>query len=227
MLKFSNPVIPLLATLLLVACQSVPEQPVEAQQAEVVATPVIDSTAQAQPEAEVVEAEVVEAEPIDYNQQAYQQAITALKSGNTEGALEILTDLSREAPDKPRIFTNLGLAYFGLQQPDLAEQAFQQAVTRDPDDAVAYNHLGILRRHKGRFQEALIQYQRAIEIDDNYAPAHLNLGILFDLYLQDLEKALQQYQKYQVLSSEDNPQVNGWIVDIERRLKAANAQSQG
>jgi len=135
--------------------------------------------------------------------------------------------LSHEAPDKPRLFTNLGLAYFSLQQADLAEQAFQQAVRRDPKDAVAYNHLGILQRHSGRFQEALIQYQRAIEIDDSYAPAYLNLGILFDLYLQDLEKALQQYQKYQVLSSEDNPQVGGWIVDIERRLKKADSQSQG
>jgi len=218
MSKSSSPVI-LLLTMLLAACQSVPAPVVEVQQPEVATTAVIESPPPAQPEPE--------AEPIDYNQQTYQQAIAALKSGDTEGALILLTRLSHEAPDKPRLFTNLGLAYFSLQQADLAEQAFQQAVRRDPKDAVAYNHLGILQRHNGRFQEALIQYQRAIEIDDSYAPAYLNLGILFDLYLQDLEKALQQYQKYQVLSSEDNPQVGGWIVDIERRLKKADSQSQG
>ncbi|MCP4334965.1 MAG: tetratricopeptide repeat protein [Gammaproteobacteria bacterium] len=217
----ASPIITLLATLLLAACQSVPEPVLEAQQPEPATTTVIDSTPPDQPDPEA------EAEPIDYNQQTYETAISALKSGDTEGALVLLTRLSREAPDKPRLFTNLGLAYFNLQQADLAEQAFQQAVTRDPDDAVAYNHLGILQRHNGHFQEALVQYQRAIEIDDSYAPAYLNLGILFDLYLQDLEKALQQYQKYQVLSSEDNPLVSGWIVDIERRLKQTDTQTQG
>jgi len=220
MSKFNSPVI-LLLTMLLAACQSVPEPVVEAQQPEVATTAVIESPPPAQPEPEA------EAEPIDYHQQSYEEAIAALKSGDTGGALVLLTRLSREAPDKPRLFTNLGLAYFSLQQAELAEQAFQQAVTRNPNDAVAYNHLGILQRHNGRFQEALVQYQRAIEIDDSYAPAYLNLGILFDLYLQDLEKALQQYQKYQVLSSEDNPQVGGWIVDIKRRLKKADAQTQG
>ncbi|MCP4765975.1 MAG: tetratricopeptide repeat protein [Gammaproteobacteria bacterium] len=222
MSKSSSPII-LLLTMLLAACQSVPEPVIEAQQPEVATTAVIDSppSAQSEPEAEV------EAEPIDPNQHTYEEAIAALKDGDTEGALVLLMRLSGEAPDKPRLFTNLGLAYFSLQQADLAEQAFQQAVTRDPDDAVAYNHLGILQRLNGRFQEALVQYQRAIEIDDSYAPAYLNLGILFDLYLQDLEKALQQYQKYQLLSSEDNPQVGGWIVDIERRLKKADSQSQG
>lgn len=220
MSKSSSPVI-LLLTMLLAACQSGPEPVVEVQQPEVATTAVTESPPPAQPEPEV------EAEPIDRNQKAYQEAIAALKSGDTEGALIVLTRLSHEAPDKPRLFTNLGLAYFSLQQTDLAEQAFQQAVTRDPNDAVAYNHLGILQRHNGHFQEALTQYQRAIDIDDNYAPAYLNLGILFDLYLQDLEKALQHYQKYQVLNSEDNPQVGGWIVDIERRLKKADSQSQG
>lgn len=221
MSKYSKFIMLMLVTLLTAACQSAPVAIVDEQQPDVAALPAIDSPATPEPEAET------ETEAIDYNQQFYEQAIGALKNGDTELAIELLTQLTQDAPDKPRLFTNLGLAYFRMQQADAAEQAFQQAVAHDPDDAVAHNHLGILQRHKGRFQEALTQYQRAIEIDDSYASAHLNLGILFDLYLQDLEKALQQYQKYQVLSSGENASVSGWIIDIERRLKAANKQSQG
>ena len=162
-------------------------------------------------------------EPIDYNQRFYEEALAALKAGDTGAALELLVALSADAPDKPRLFTNLGLAYFRQQQPDLAEQAFLQAIARDPDDAVAHNHLGILERRKGRFQEAMIHYRRAVEIDSGYAGAHLNLGILFDLYLQDLEKALQQYQTYRSLTAGENNRVDGWIVDIERRLKSAQS----
>ncbi|MCG6891482.1 MAG: tetratricopeptide repeat protein [Gammaproteobacteria bacterium] len=219
MLKFSSLIIPLIAALLLTACQGVP-QPAPQPQAEAAETP---------PPAAPVAAVAVPAEPvpIEFHEQLYGQALAALKSGDTEEALVLLTQLSRDTPDKPYLFTNLGLAYFQLQQSELAEQAFGQAIARNPEDAVAYNHLGILQRRKGLFQEALVQYQRAIEIDSEYARAHFNLGILFDLYLQDLEKALQQYRKYLDLTSEENAQVAGWIVDIERRLKSATTQEQG
>jgi tetratricopeptide (TPR) repeat protein len=219
MLKFSSHIIALIAAALLTACQGVP-QPTPQPQAVVAETPL-----PASPVAEV--ATPAKPEPIGFHEQLYEQALAALKSGDTEQALVLLTQLSQDTPDKPLLFTNLGLAYFQLQQSELAEQAFGQAIARNPKDAVAYNHLGILQRHKGLFQEALVQYQRAIEIDSDYARAHLNLGILFDLYLQDLEKALQQYRKYLDLTNEENAQVAGWIVDIERRLKSTTTQEQG
>ena len=233
MSKFSSHIIALLLLALLSACQSLPDPEAEVvSEAEVSATEVGQGN-EVEPDAEVaaeIVAEVepqVEPEPVDLAQQDYLQAIAALKSGDTAEALELLLQLSREAPDKPNVFTNLGLAYFQLQQAELAEQAFMQALAGNADDAIAHNHLGILKRRKGQFQDALLEYQRAIEIDAEYARAHLNLGILFDLYLQDLEKALQQYRKYLELTSEENAQVAGWIVDIERRLKSTTRKKQG
>lgn len=208
MSKF-NKTWPLLAALLLAACGTTPEPP-PAPEPE----PVVEAAPEPAPEPE----------PIDFNQQFYEDAVAALKDGNPEDAVELLLQVSRDAPDKPWVFTNLGLAYFKLQKLDLAEEAFQQAIERNRRDAVAHNHLGILQRHKGQFKEALEQYRRAIEIDSNYARAHLNLGILFDIYLQDLGQALKQYQKYQALISEEDAQVANWIVDIERRLKSSATQ---
>lgn len=158
--------------------------------------------------------------PVDYAQQFYEQAVAALKQGDTGLAIELLLKVSVDAPDKPYVFTNLGLAYFKLEQFEAAEKAFLEAVAHDDRDAVAYNHLGILQRQRGQFQEARKSYQRALDIDANYELAHLNLGILFDIYLQDLEPALRHYQRYQALLGEENTQVAGWIVDIERRIKS-------
>jgi tetratricopeptide (TPR) repeat protein len=159
-------------------------------------------------------------EAVDFYQQFYTEAVTSLKNGDTEQALELLIQVSTDAPDKPYVFTNLGLAYFKLEKLELAEEAFQEAIIRSNKDAVAYNHLGILQRYKGQFEEARNQYQRALRIDSGYALAHLNLGILFDLYLQDLKLALQHYQQYQALTDKEDSQVAGWIVDIQRRLKS-------
>ena len=207
----------LLLASLLAACGSVPE-PAPAPAPE--PAPVVEQAA-AEPEP------VPEPEPVDFNQQFYAEAVSALKQGDTGAAIELLLQVSADAPDKPYVFTNLGLAYFKTDQLELAEKAFEQAIARNSRDAVAHNHLGILHRHKGQFEQARESYERAISIDRGYALAHLNLGILFDIYLQDLGQALRHYQQYQSLASEENSQVAGWIVDIERQLKAAPSGSQG
>jgi len=222
MLKSSSQVAALLAVALLAACQGVPKPEPET------ALPA-SATISVEGSAELGAAPAAEAqpEPIDLDQLAYDDAISALKQGHAESAQILLTRLARDGSEKPRLFTNLGLARFRLQQYELAERAFRQALARDSDDAVAHNHIGIIERRKGNFDNALKAYQRAIEIDAKYARAHLNLGILFDLYLQDLEKALQQYRLYQALISDENEQVAGWILDIERRLKTDGKQTQG
>lgn len=199
----------LLLIALLTACQSTPE-PAPAPE------PVVEPA----PEVPLEEAAVPEPEPVDFNQQFYEEAVTALKDDKTEIALELLKKVSSDAPDKPFVFTNLGLVYFKMQQLDLAEQAFREAVKRNDDDAVAHNHLGILHRQRGEFEQSRKHYQRAIDIDSDYALAYLNLGILYDIYLQDLKLALKHYQKYQTLTSTENRQVDGWITDIKRQLKS-------
>jgi len=213
MLKFNNITAVLLVSLLLGACQSGPDKASLPKPA-VAASPAPEES-------------VTEPQAVDFNQQFYADAVAALKSGKTALAVELLVQVSNDAPDKPYVFTNLGLAYLKLQQPELAEQAFKQAIAGDNKDAVAHNHLGVLQRQKGEFNEARDRYRRAIEIDSDYASAHLNLGILFDIYLQDLKQALRHYQKYQSLISEEDTQVNGWIVDIERRLKSGTNKAQG
>ena len=241
MSKLSNKLFLLMLFASLAACQSVPEtgpQPEPTVQAEPVTepeTPLAEpETPLAEPETPVAEPGTAAAdqpepapapEPVDFNQQFYDQAIDLLKSGKTELALELLKQVSSDAPDKPYIFTNLGLAYFKLEKSDLAEKAFSEAIERDDDDAVAHNHVGILLRQKGEFEAARQHYQKAIDADSSYALAYLNLGILFDIYLQDLQKALQHYQKYQSLAAEENARVSGWIIDIERRLKSSKTSS--
>ncbi len=207
MSRFSKAAIVAFA-LALAACASAPEP--------------APAPAAATPEAAQAAAAAAAAEAM---QRRYAEAIATLKSGKTERAIKLLREVGDSAPDLPFVHTNLGLAYFKLERFELAEEAFAEALVRNPRDAVAHNHLGILERRKGRFEAALERYRRAIAIDRDYARAHLNLGILFDIYLQDLDKALTQYQKYQSLVPEQDEQVAGWILDIERRLKSGATQS--
>ena len=81
----------------------------------------------------------------------------------------------------------------------------------------------LLEREFGeKFEEARDNYEKALKIDPNYAYAHLNYGILLDLYLGELDNALDHYQTYQKLAPEEDKEVEKWIVDLERRIKRAS-----
>ena len=153
--------------------------------------------------------------------QQYDEAIAAMRSGNIAQAKNILSNLSKAYPDLAGPYVNLGIIHFRADEIDQAEAAFQQALKVNPDSAVSLNHLGIIHRGKGKFEEARSNYEKALDLEPNYAYAHLNYGILLDLYLGELEDALEHYQTFQKLAPEKDKEVSKWIVDLERRIKRA------
>ncbi len=90
----------------------------------------------------------------------------------------------------------------------------------NPASPVAGNELGIALRKLGKFSEAETAYQRTISAEPNFAPAHLNLGVLYDLYLAEPQKALEEYERYLELTGE-NKQVAGWVLELRKRVGSA------
>ncbi len=101
-----------------------------------------------------------------------------------------------------------------------AAPASQPAPAPPVPEAIAANEQGIAQRKLGKFAEADAAYRHALELDQNFAPAHLNLGILCDLYRAEPQEALLQYQQYVAIAGE-NRRVNGWIAELRKRLGVA------
>ena len=93
----------------------------------------------------------------------------------------------------------------------------KKALELVPGHPVASNECGLLYRKKGRFDEARAMYEQALAAYPNYYPAHRNLGILCDLYLNDLESAMAHYQVYSQAMPKDN-KVKLWIADLQARM---------
>jgi tetratricopeptide (TPR) repeat protein len=87
----------------------------------------------------------------------------------------------------------------------------------DPEHPAALNQLGMLLRRQGKFRDAESAYTRAVTADPDYALAHYNLGVLNELYLQQLDLALQHFERYVELGGDDD-QVTKWIADLKRRI---------
>ncbi|MGA2508301.1 MAG: tetratricopeptide repeat protein [Chitinispirillaceae bacterium] len=61
-----------------------------------------------------------------------------------------------------------------------AETLYRTTVTRNDNCWLAHNNLGLLLMNRGRTDEAMAHYQKALEINPNYGDAHYNLGILLE-----------------------------------------------
>ena len=83
--------------------------------------------------------------------------------------------------------------------------------------------LGILQRRTGRFDAARDSYQRVLAIHPGFHYALLNLGVLCDIFLEDLSCALDSYSKYAEIVVDD-PQVGVWIADVQNRLGQADVE---
>ena len=92
-----------------------------------------------------------------------------------------------------------------------------------PDNKVAFNWLGILYREGGDLNRAKLSYERALQIDPNYALAHFNYGVLLDAHLKRPADALPHYRAYQQAGHADDLRTLAWIAEIEAAAKAAGA----
>jgi lipoprotein NlpI len=92
----------------------------------------------------------------------------------------------------------------------------------DPAHAAANNQHGILLRRAGEFAAAESAYRQALETDPQYLLAYYNLGVLLDLYLRRPTEALEYYELYQSSLAEPDQKVGRWIIDLRRRVGAAD-----
>jgi tetratricopeptide (TPR) repeat protein len=155
----------------------------------------------------------------------YEQALSLMRSGDYGAAVPVLQKFSEDNPKLAGPYVNLGIAYTQLGEPGAALVALDKAVALNPASAAAQLQRGIVFRERGDFQAALGAYDKALSLQPDYALAHRNIGILYDIYLQQPAKALTHYKRYMELANGDDKTVNGWIIDLERRSGSATASA--
>ena len=147
----------------------------------------------------------------------YETALSYLQQGRHDEGIELLERVAEAAPElsAPRI--DLGIAQHRAGDLGAAERNLLLALESNPEQPVAHNELGIIYRKTGRFLEARKSYEDALAVYPGFHFARRNLAILCDLYLADLDCALQNYEAYMKTVPSDE-EASMWIADIRYRL---------
>jgi tetratricopeptide (TPR) repeat protein len=99
------------------------------------------------------------------------------------GAERALVRMSNFLPDQSHLPTNERLRLEAirsvvLRDLDGAIRAYQQLAQRTPQDSATWLDLGRAQEDAGRLDDARTSYERAVDVDKEYAAGNLHLGII-------------------------------------------------
>ena len=151
---------------------------------------------------------------------SHKQALSLMAREDWHEAAQALEILTAARPNLSGPWVNLGIARTMTGDSVAAEAAFKRALDANAGNAEAYNQLGMLYRRNGRLEDARFIYNAGLEQDPGHADLHWNLAILHDRYLPQANLALAHYKRYRQLTNRDDPQLQHWIVQLQKQSSA-------
>ncbi|MBX2809587.1 MAG: tetratricopeptide repeat protein [Cellvibrionaceae bacterium] len=147
--------------------------------------------------------------------EAYIVARRAYMAGQMDRAKQVLTELVDSGARLSGPWVMLG--DIAMDEPDVASEYFLKAIALNKNNVNAYLRLAKVQRMQGDFIAAQNTYAAVMSIWRDFPEAHLNLGVLYDVYLNDAIKAQQHLQAYQFLADKPNAQAIKWLDEVRQR----------
>ncbi|MFB3853208.1 MAG: tetratricopeptide repeat protein [Vicinamibacterales bacterium] len=122
-----------------------------------------------------------------------------------EARVETLRAAAERDSRNARVRVELGNMYFDAERYEDAITWYKQALAIEPKDADVSTDLGVSYYYLDRPDEALAQFDRSLEIDPGHAKTILNQGIVRAFGKQDLNGAVESWQRL-IAMSPDSPE---------------------
>ncbi|MFL0802841.1 MAG: tetratricopeptide repeat protein [Agarilytica sp.] len=149
------------------------------------------------------------------------EARRALKSNELELSAQLFEEVSVIAPGLSGPWVMRGDIALKSQDKALAVEHFKKAISVNVKNINAYLKLAKTQRQLGNFIDAQNTYANALSVWPDFPEAHLNLGILYDIYLNHPLRAQKHMEAYVFLTEDENTQVSLWLREIQKRTGVA------
>ncbi|MBL1279711.1 MAG: tetratricopeptide repeat protein [Fluviicola sp.] len=127
----------------------------------------------------------------------HKKAEKALKEGNIEKAISLYTKALKKSPNNVDIISDRGVAYLNLNKEKECFSDLDLAITLQPEYAYRYACRAFAKRNFGNLDGAILDYEKAIELDPSDSIAHNNMGLLLEQkgYKDEAEKRFKTADK--------------------------------
>jgi tetratricopeptide (TPR) repeat protein len=118
-----------------------------------------------------------EAVPIRGGQDRHSSALEALRGGDVQTAVDLLTLAIKADPNNYSYYNDRGVAYKRTGDLEKALSDYTKALEIKPDYAHALNNRGMLYLQQGRNDKAIQDFEAALKLGELQGKIHTNLGI--------------------------------------------------
>ena len=115
----------------------------------------------------------------------------------------------------------LGDIDFQSENFEKAESHYKKAIETNSENTNAYLRLGLAQRKQGKFLIAQHTYAKLLSMWPDFPEAHLNIGVLYDLYLNHPIRAQRHIEAFLFLTQGENQDIVKWLEDVKSRTGMA------
>lgn len=125
---------------------------------------------------------------------------------DNDKALEVLATGRKEYPDSYELLIAEANVYYKKGNKDMFKQLLQEAISLNPTNSSLYYNVGVMNMEQKNTEEAIKNFEKAIELDPEFAAAYQNIGTaIIDKTLpivEEMNKSLNDFDKYDRLLAE-------------------------
>lgn len=147
----------------------------------------------------------------------YIDAKRALKQKNYRHAEQLFKTLTEEDKSLSGPWIGLGDVAVEQKQYEQAVAHYVKAIELNNKNVNAYMRLAIAQRLQGNFLHAQNTYAKSLALWPDFPEAHLNLAVLYDIYLNHPLRAQKHMEAYQFLTNGENKETAKWLAEIQQR----------
>lgn len=157
----------------------------------------------------------------------YIAARRAFKAKQYEKATDILEQLVKQDKSLSGPWVIMGDIARLKMDYGKAVSHYNAAIAINSTNTNAYLRLALVYRQQGEFVRSQNAYAKALDIWKDFPEAHLNLAILYDLYMDEPLKAQRHLEAYQFLIGKKTRKVAKWLEEIRARTQVSYSIEAG
>ncbi len=125
---------------------------------------------------------------------------------DNEKAFEIVAQGREEFPESYSLLIEEANMYYKAGDNEMFKVKLEEAISLNPTEPTLYYNVGVMNMGQGNLDEAIKFFEKAVELDPNYADAYNNIGAAIiekaAPIIEEMNKNLSDFAKYDKLQEE-------------------------